>query len=95
MLCLSDECCYDTTFNAVTSLTLTSLVTITVGYELIIRELFIIRGFREEVDGKIPRNLWTLQGNYFCIEEMKYCKRLIARDYFIILRALKKNIRNI
>ena len=32
---------------------------------------------------------------YYCIEGIKYCKRLIARDYLIIPRALEKNIRNI
>ena len=38
----------------------------------------------------MPRNLWILEKKIFYIEGMKYCKKLIVRDYLIILEALEK-----
>ena len=62
-------------------------------YGLIICERFLILGFWEEFSvfpGKCRIMFGFYEEKYFCIEGMKYFKRLIARDYLIIHRALEK-----
>ena len=62
---------------------------------LVIRELFLIQGFREEV-GVFPKSQENPEKsldfikNYYFIEGIKYYKALIARDYLFILMALEK-----